>query len=202
MQFNELYNLTSSFVEDRVAGGNLPIVPVSWMLPLIQSGVPWICCINFYDIVEMEGDEYPLGMMKCFGDQDVAYEAENAWMVAVYENSDRIDGNMCWKRFVRCKEMMHVFDENAEYVQSQENYVDLLGDIVDRPPGPPSPQMISESHAQWKALLVLCPIEERNKIVQCQDDDYDTALKYRIPLHYIPAIKSEGYLLAHSMYCI
>lgn len=202
MQFNELYNLTSEYIADRAANNQQPVVSVSWMRPKIQGSVSWVRCINFYDIREMEGDEYPLGMMKCYGDQDVAYQTENAWMVAIYENADKIDDNLCWKRFVRCKEMIHIFDEDAEYVQSEEQYSDLLGDIVDRPPGPPSPQMISEKHAQWKALLVLCPLEERNKIVAGDDDDYEVALRYRIPQFYIPAIRSEGYIIAHGMYCI
>ena len=202
MEFKDLHSQVTEFVANRVKDGKRPAVSVSWLRELIQDNVAWVNCINFYPIKELDLDDYPFGMMKTFADQDAAYNNKGAWMVAVYENTDRIKENFCWQRFVRCKEMMHIFDKDAEWVERQEQYTDLLKEIATRPLGDKSPQLLSEHLAQWKAILILCPLEERNKVVASNDTDYAVALRYRIPMHYIEAIRSDSYMDAYTMFAV
>jgi len=199
MEFTDLYSIAESLVQSRSAASQRPLIMVSELVSPIVKNTSWLRCVNFYPISDCEDDGDPLGMFKCYAGQDAMYETENAWMAAVYQNSEIIGNNLCWQRFVRCKELMHIFDENVAYVDSTEAYTDLLEEIVTKPVGVPTKKIISENLAQWMALLILCPKSERDKTISDPADDYGIALRYRIPTFYVDAIRSEHYETAHKM---
>jgi hypothetical protein len=60
-----------------------------------------------------------------------------------------------WRRFVLAKELMHVFDTEAEKAKSPDE-LDLQIERLSNPAAPTSPQYIAELKAQWRALAVLC----------------------------------------------
>jgi hypothetical protein len=65
-----------------------------------------------------------------------------------------------WRRFVKTKELMHVFDEDDEKASTKEAFdiqIERFGD----PNAPMSPQYRAEQKAFWRALAVLCPEKRR-----------------------------------------
>jgi hypothetical protein len=65
-----------------------------------------------------------------------------------------------WRRFVKTKELMHVFDEPEEKTGSKQTFdiqIEKFGD----PSAPMSPQFRAEQKAFWRALAVLCPRQRR-----------------------------------------
>lgn len=67
--------------------------------------------------------------------------------------------NVCWKRFVCCKELMHVFDNAQEKTNSPERFRDLLSELETPLEAENSSEMYrAESRAMWMALAILCPM--------------------------------------------
>lgn len=65
-----------------------------------------------------------------------------------------------WRRFIKTKEMMHVFDNEEELTDTPEKFDDLL-EKFRNPTAPTSPQYHAEFKAQWRALAVLCQESRR-----------------------------------------
>lgn len=106
--------------------------------------------------------------------------------------------NVCWKRFVCCKEMMHVFDSTEEIAGDRESVKKLLSDITSPfDPNDVSDQHISEYLAELRALHVLFPIHARNKFKPFYDSGalsaYEVALSLRIPEYYVPSAMDDKY---------
>jgi hypothetical protein len=69
------------------------------------------------------------------------------------------------RRFIYTKELMHVFDTEAEKADTPEKLdvqIDKLGD----PNKPTSAQFRAEQKAFWRALMVLCPENVRAQLPQ------------------------------------
>ena len=106
--------------------------------------------------------------------------------------------NTCWKRFVCCKELMHVFDSPKERADSALKFQQLIDEIEAPLPASASSDMYkSESKTKWMALAVLCPepIREtfRARLESGEMSDYELAVELRIPETYIRILMSERY---------
>lgn len=104
--------------------------------------------------------------------------------------------NICWQRFVCCKEMMHAFDSDQQYANSDEriatlirNLTDPLLDGFDAPKNSPE---FAEKAAEFRALCVLAPRHAVDQIrplyVSGERKSLDIARFFRIPQVYIDTI--------------
>lgn len=67
-----------------------------------------------------------------------------------------------WRRFVWCKDLMHVFDNDDAFVNTPERMLTLLEELETRPiTGNASAMLKSEDEAEWMAIVVLCPLRLR-----------------------------------------
>ena len=106
--------------------------------------------------------------------------------------------NICWRRFVCCKELMHVFDSAAEKTDSAEKFEQLVNEIeTPLPAGESSPMYDSETRTLWMAIAILCPeslrAEFKPRWEAKQLSDYAVALELRIPEILIKTIMGLGY---------
>ncbi len=106
--------------------------------------------------------------------------------------------NVCWKRFVCCKELMHVFDSADERTNTPEKFRQLLSELENPPPAEKSSEMYkSESKAMWMALAILCPgtvYNARKPVWEGEKfSNYAIALELRIPEHYVDALLSDTF---------
>jgi hypothetical protein len=106
--------------------------------------------------------------------------------------------NRCWRRFVCCKELMHVFDSESERVSSRDRFLRLMKDIDNRPmAGDQSDMFTSEMNAEWMALIALCPKRLRDKYMQQYVDrtlsPYDVGLMFKIPEAVVKSLMSDYY---------
>ncbi len=109
--------------------------------------------------------------------------------------------NRCWRRFVCCKELMHVFDSSAQRVDSVDRVKILLDELQTNPLSEDeSPMFTSERDAEWMALLALCPERIRNRYidgyVSSPERDKEIATELKIPQVYIRALMGVHYLRA------
>jgi len=105
--------------------------------------------------------------------------------------------NYCWERFVYVKELMHVFTPADQATDSGAKFEELLGGFSLQQ-SKLSPQMKSEFDSFWMALGVLCPENMRQLFLKMktakQIEDYDIALKLRIPEQYVSRLFDRRYL--------
>lgn len=192
MDYRDLYNLAQDIITDRAeAGKNSQIVPVLRLKPALIDGIPWLAGINFHGIETKEGD--PLGHFECHSDAEGQWDEPDGWVALItYDKSL----NWCKKRFVWCKELMHLFDTVDGCVKTPDEYRGLLTEIELKPLDP-SEGFLTENTAKWKGLLVLCPKKQRDEMkVRAQADgltDYDVALHFRIPEINVQALFSDYY---------
>lgn len=105
-----------------------------------------------------------------------------------------------WDRFVYIKELMHLFDQDAEKTGTAEEFDRQLTELFGGPltPDNASPQIISENKAFWMALGALCPESARQECKGLIDkeliDEYGIALKLRIPQQYVNRLFQENFL--------
>lgn len=101
--------------------------------------------------------------------------------------------NICWERFVCCKEMLHIFDLKNEMASNKGDVKKLLTDITS--PLPPdhkniSLQLITEHICEFITIEVLFPKSLRDKISPYYENGklsaYEIALLARIPEYYVP----------------
>ena len=106
-------------------------------------------------------------------------------------------GNYCWDRFITVKEMMHVFDTQAECSYTGEKFEAILNSFLINYDGS-SAVVESEIKAFWRALGVLCPERYRLAFLDAVRSgtmtNYDAALKFRIPEQYVPFLWHDRYL--------
>ena len=106
--------------------------------------------------------------------------------------------NTCWRRFVCAKELMQIFDSDAERADSDLKFRRLLGELETAPlPGQESPMYNSEFKTQWMALAVLCPVPVRDRLIERfragHMTSYEVALELRVPEAVIGAIAGDNY---------
>jgi hypothetical protein len=141
-----------------------------------------------------------LGHMIYEDDRDSAYEPE--YRIANIRFHKGL--NRCWRRFVCCKELMHVFDDENQRANTREKFLALLEQLETTPlPGARSPMYESEIRAMWMAILVLCPEAVRAKYQADWEakiiTDYDVASELRIPEAYVKAMMGPTYSAVKAM---
>lgn len=113
------------------------------------------------------------------------------------------DLNRCWIRYVTCKELMHVFDNEDEVVSNAERFHELMEEVDSpRMGGDISPRYISEFSAMWMALLILCPRDARNewkgRLERGEVTPYQVALRFRIPEDVVHGLMDDYYERAYE----
>ena len=140
-----------------------------------------------------------LGHIKKYRIPGAAPYAETLWIVDIRFHNDPVLMNLCWRRFVCCKELMHIFDSPDERADTRIKFATLLQEL-ESPPLPKDQSEVykSENRTKWMALAVLCPMPLRNYFVPLLQDGalsaYDVALALRVPEATIPTIMSEYFL--------
>lgn len=106
--------------------------------------------------------------------------------------------NYCWERFVYTKELMHMFDDPQEYVNSKESLKSLLNNFEIQTLANSREPFQSEIIAFWRALCCLCPEKNRQEFLILFDkghiDTYGIALQLCIPEQYIPKLLDNKFL--------
>ncbi|MFN0042447.1 MAG: hypothetical protein ACKVSF_04440, partial [Alphaproteobacteria bacterium] len=104
--------------------------------------------------------------------------------------------NYCWDRFVYVKEMMHVFDDPTQALDSGDRLERLLEEIWSGNPDQ-SPEVKSEINCFFMALGALCPEKYRLEFAEAREkgqiDDYTIALRLRIPQLYVSRLFRPDY---------
>lgn len=107
------------------------------------------------------------------------------------------DLNKCWERMVYVKELMHLFDDDTGKASSVADFDSLLAEFASQGPIERSPQMTSEIVALWRALAILCPerlrLEFAAERAAVKVDDYEIALRLRIPQYHVPRLFSPTF---------
>ncbi len=106
--------------------------------------------------------------------------------------------NNCWDRFVYVKELTHIFDTGDGCTASPDAFDTLLGEFASQGPiNERSPQWVSEATAVWRALALLCPEAKRQEFAAeraaVKIDDYEIALRLKIPLLHVPKLFSPTF---------
>lgn len=191
MEYKQLYHFVESAMLARQKAGQSTVALIVEIKAQMLSEFGWIADINFWPVKCKEGD--PHGHFECHGDAESAYEEPDEWVVLITFNSEL---NMCKKRFVWCKELMHAFDDPDGSVKNESDYRELLEEIEIKPLEP-SDKYISENWAKWMALLILCPKTFRDEIVGSRKDgtktDYEIAFDFRIPESIVKSLFSQSY---------
>jgi hypothetical protein len=138
-----------------------------------------------------------LGYMKQTKEQSSPYD--DHWKVIDVRYADSL--NFCWRRFVCCKELMHVFDTGGEKTSTRERFFQLMEQLESPPMVEDFSKMLSaEYSAEWMALMVLCPLPLREEIKRRIDakelTELEAATEIRIPRLLIRAVLSEYFLEA------
>jgi hypothetical protein len=192
MNFLDLYNIAQAAISEREAAGKrAAVVPVVTLKKELIRGVGWLQDINFHPVEAREGD--PLGHYECHSDTDSRWEEPDSWVALITYNNKL---NWCQKRFVWCKEMMHIFDTSEGCVTTPDEYRGLLQEIEMKPIDP-SVAYLSENTAKWLALLTLCPKVQRDNLKPLWEEsrlsDYEVALALRIPEVVVSSLFSDYY---------
>jgi hypothetical protein len=113
--------------------------------------------------------------------------------------------NVCWARFVCCKELTHIFDKDNAIAGTKEQISQLTFDLVSPlVPDKMTPQLIADCVAISRAICVLVPekITERLRPAYESGDKtpYDIALYLRIPEVYIDFLFSQPFRAARGIF--
>lgn len=175
---------------DDINAMSTPVVAIN------RDVVPLVKTHSSQDVVEFvraELDtEISFGHCIRYREKSLPY-SESDWTIEV-RYADSL--NVCWQRFVCCKELMHAFDPPEAHTNTAAKFTELvtnleLESVVDKP------AILAERSAVWKAMAVLAP----SRLISTFDDaykkglvsDYEIALILRIPEFYVPHIMSEGF---------
>lgn len=135
-----------------------------------------------------------LGHIKQYRESNGVYGADPTWVTSIRWHAGL---NMCWRRFVCGKELMHVFDSQEERTDTSEKFTTLLNELEVPPPADQaSPMYVSENRTKWMALAVLAPRPLRAWAIEQQAQglsDYDIALALRIPEGLIGSLLGARY---------
>ena len=176
-------------------------VPLHSLVAKVISSVSWLSDIIVHPISETDRTDRVWGMYERIGGpdpylrvpQDTVYLFHGAWQ------------NTCYKRFVLCKEMQHVFDHVSKRTSTHRGYellkeeIEDNQDVLTRPPSE-SAAFESEIDAQWKALLLLCPKPQRDSIIRDGLDVSTIRIRYRIPDVIVSNLLGSGYNDAYEEY--
>lgn len=121
--------------------------------------------------------------------------ADPKWMIDIRFHKDL---NPCWQRYVCCKELMHVFDTEAERTDTREKFERLMAELESPPLAKDASEMfLSENRTKWMAVAALCPRPLRDHFIGPYTagtmSDYEIALALRVPEGCVKTIMSEYY---------
>lgn len=136
---------------------------------------------------------------KLTDDRTSPYDGEYLVADIIYCNS--LEHDLAKFRFALVKELMHVFDDTVSRTDTPEKLKQHLRDIqnvpLDRPPA-----LADEVIAQWRALLVLCPLHLRNQMLEKITQNGVLPLEFVqtlvLPLNVITSALDPYYLVAHQ----
>jgi len=100
---------------------------------------------------------------KLFDDRTSAYNG--AFLVADITYCADLEDDPAELFFALCKELMHVFDPQATWIDTREKFIQFLRDLQNTPVDGANGAIQSEYRARWMAILVLCPKPLRESIV-------------------------------------
>ena len=205
MDFKDLYNLSETWIDKRVADGSGSFaVPIKYLKQVLKSDIGWIEDINFWPVKCKEGD--PLAHYELHGNRQSRWDDDNAWVVLIaYDQALSEDNENDNERFVWAKELMHIFDTEDGQVKDGILFKSLLYQIeIQPPPEDRTAVYWAENAALWKALLILCPKKHRDEQKQKYEDEnsdisaYDVAAFFRIPNGVVRSLFSDAYDTAYS----
>ena len=148
----------------------------------------------YYVPVELD-PEISLGHIKQYRIPALVYDDDPSWVTEIRYH---LELNICWQRFVCCKELMHCFDNNLERVNDPEKFEQLLSEIeAPLPTDESSPMYKTEVRTLWMAVAVLCPEKLRSYFKAKWEADemsaYEIALQLRVPDAIIRPIMRNSY---------
>lgn len=182
MKFADIY--------DFAAGHEQPSINVHKLADRVVLHHKEVGDVKFWPVTLDEN--VTLGYMRFEKDRSSGYGEE--FLVANVRYSDTL--NRCWRRFVCCKELMHVFDLEAERTNNMGRFMQLMKELETAPmAGDASPMLASEFNTQWMALAALCPLPLREKYKAAwqadEVSDYEIALKFLVPEACVKSLMSD-----------
>jgi hypothetical protein len=131
------------------------------------------------------------------GRYELSYESEGPYAQATklharvcYASTE----NVCWRRFIICKEMCHIFWNDEPHFQSANAAVlmAVVGNLTgsNQVPAAMAPAILTEQAAVVAALDILFPLEDRIKAFEDHTGSRKVptiaiARRYRIPEYYV-----------------
>jgi hypothetical protein len=192
MEFKDLYKKAEELSKSRAAAGKVSAVAFVFLKEAAIEGLSWLTAVNVYPIECKAGDPY--GHFECHSETESAHENPETWVALItYDKTLSSEA----QRFVQTKELMHIFDADEGLVQTAEEYRGFITEIELEPPADRSEAYTTENDAKWKALLCLCPAENRNRLVakfhSGEISKYELALEFRIPESLVTSVVSSYY---------
>lgn len=183
MTFTDLYRYADSLTGDAVSVEDLRKKVVTEH-PIVEAVDFWACELD---------PQISLGHMILEMDRSSSYDHEYVSASIRFDKTR----NTCWRRFVCCKELMHVFDDSLARTSDAKRFMRLMNELENNPIAvDSSPMFDSERNAEWMALLVLFPQRLRDHFIPQHEggmSDYEIALRVRIPEIYIKTVMSDRY---------
>jgi len=205
MNLEQLYKFSQNIMRERVERKeNSVAIPVIDLVEELKTKIKWIEDINIRPVPCREGD--PHGHYELHGNRQSRWDDDDAWVVLItYDRVYKDNDNLCYRRYVWSKELMHVFDTTDGQISDGDRFRTLLDEIEYEPPKDTRSEAYwAENSAYWKALLVLCPKVYRDEIKAKWDanelTDYEVALHFRIPEELVKSLFSAAYDLAYNAY--
>ena len=148
-----------------------------------------------------------IGVIECDLNKDVSFGHLNIILgnvVVGKESLDevqiRVDRNIgkLWRRVVCFKELAHLFDSNSAKANTEQKFFKLLRELEQRPlPEDASLMLQSEDNAEWRSVLLLCPVRLRKKYktryAKCAVNYEEMAGELKIPVGLINSIMGDYY---------
>lgn len=97
-----------------------------------------------------------------FDDRTSAYSGE--YLVADIAYCSSLEKDPPELRFALTKELMHVFDIRATWIDTREKFIKFLKDLQNTPIDFSNGSVNSEYKARWMAILLLCPRPLRDEM--------------------------------------
>lgn len=109
--------------------------------------------------------------------------------------------NLCWRRFVLCKELFHVILDEERY-RTTDIYGHIEEVVAKFPvPQPAGPAVVSEALAEIAAMEFMFPYDRRLIAIQAPEIDYlAVAQAYKIPQALVEEYLAESFVRSLGSY--
>ncbi len=152
MNFKELY-------QEVEAAGAKPAA-FEFLRSKAIDGIDWLEGVNIWRLTHKPPTRE--ARYTVFDDRSSPYNDE--YLVADISYCSSFENDPPELRFALTKELMHVFDERATWVDTREKFIKFLKDLQNTPLDTANGSVHSEHMARWMAILVLCPRNMRETI--------------------------------------